>query len=140
MMAFSLDTGEWLRTIPTPTGGGPRELQRGMTGMTLGRDGSLYVSGYVRVLEFDPLGQYVSNWRPGTGRGVGRVRVGWAARHRVLHRGGDPAGAGRRGRGVWARHRGPPRVGHPRYADGDVGVSHSAPLPASCARKTRPTS
>ena len=66
VMAFSLDTGEWLRTIPTPTGGGPRELQRGMTGMTLGRDGSLYVSGYVRVLEFDPLGQYVSNWRPGT--------------------------------------------------------------------------
>ncbi len=64
VMAFSLQTGEWLRTIPTPTGGGPRELQRGMAGMTLGRDGSLHVAGYVRVLEFDPLGQYVGYWRP----------------------------------------------------------------------------
>ena len=64
-MVFSLETGEWIQTIPTPTGGGPRELERGMSGMTLGRDGRLYVSGYVRVLEFDPLGQYVSNWRPG---------------------------------------------------------------------------
>ncbi len=64
VMVFSLETGEWIRTTPTPTGGGPRELERGMSGMTLGRDGRLYVSGYVRVLEFDPLGQYVSNWRP----------------------------------------------------------------------------
>ena len=64
VMAFSLETGERIRTIPTPTGGGPRELERGMLGMTLGRDGRLYVSGYVRVLEFDPLGQYVSDWRP----------------------------------------------------------------------------
>ncbi|MCY4571572.1 MAG: hypothetical protein OXF01_02120, partial [Gemmatimonadetes bacterium] len=59
VMAFSLETGEWIRTIPTPEGGGPRELERGMSGMTLGRDGRLYVAGYVRVLEFDPLGQYV---------------------------------------------------------------------------------
>ena len=66
VMAFSLETGEWIRTIPTPEGGGPRELERGMTGMTLGRDGRLYVAGYVRVIEFDPLGQYVSNWRPQT--------------------------------------------------------------------------
>ena len=65
-MAFSLETGEWIRTIPTPTGGGPQELERGVAGMTLGRDGRLYVAGYVRVLEFDPLGQYVSNWRPRT--------------------------------------------------------------------------
>ena len=64
VMVFSLETGEWIRTTPTPTGGGPRELERGMSGMTLGRDGRLYVSGYVRVLEFDPVGQYVSNWRP----------------------------------------------------------------------------
>ena len=64
VMAFSLETGEWIRTIPTPTGGGPRELERGRSGMTLGRDGRLYVAGYVRVLEFDPLGQYVGNWRP----------------------------------------------------------------------------
>ena len=64
VMAFSLETGEWIRTIPTPTGGGPRELERGMVSMTLGRDGRLYVAGWVRVLEFDPLGQYVSDWRP----------------------------------------------------------------------------
>lgn len=64
VMAFSLETGEWIRTIPTPEGDGPQELKRGMSGMTLGRDGRLYVAGYVRVLEFDPLGQYVSNWRP----------------------------------------------------------------------------
>lgn len=56
VMVFSLETGEWIRTIPTPTGGGPRELERGMSGMALGRDGRLYVSGYVRVLEFGPLG------------------------------------------------------------------------------------
>ena len=66
VMAFSLETGEWIRTIPTPEGGGPRELERGMSGMTLGRDGRLYAAGYVRVLEFDPLGQYVGNWRPQT--------------------------------------------------------------------------
>ena len=91
-MVFSLETGEWIRTIPTRTGGGPQELERGMSGMTLGRDGRLYVSGYVRVLEFDPLGQYVSNWRPGAevvwdvcefdgqpaivGRGSGVIRRG----------------------------------------------------------------
>lgn len=64
VMAFSLETGEWIRTIPTPEGDGPQELSRGISGMSLGRDGSLYVAGFVRVLEFDPLGQYVSNWRP----------------------------------------------------------------------------
>ena len=64
VMAFSLETGEWIRTIPTPEGDGPRELSRGISGMSLGRDGRLYVAGYVRVLEFDPLGQFVSNWRP----------------------------------------------------------------------------
>ena len=64
VMAFSLDTGEWLQTIRTPTGDGPFELSRGKTGMALGGDGSLYVSGYVRVLEFDPLGVPVSSWRP----------------------------------------------------------------------------
>lgn len=64
VMAFSLETGEWIRTIPTPEGDGPHELSRGISGMSLGRDGRLYVAGFVRVLEFDPLGQYVSNWRP----------------------------------------------------------------------------
>lgn len=64
VMAFSLETGEWIRTIPTPTGGGPRELEDGISGMALGREGRLYVAGFVRVLEFDPLGHYVSNWTP----------------------------------------------------------------------------
>lgn len=64
VMAFSLETGEWIRTIPTPEGDGPRELSRGISGMSLGRDGRLYVAGFVRVLEFDPLGRYVGNWRP----------------------------------------------------------------------------
>lgn len=64
VMAFSLETGEWIRTILTPEGDGPHELSRGISGLSLGREGRLYVAGFVRVLEFDPLGQYVSNWRP----------------------------------------------------------------------------
>ena len=64
VMAFSLETGEWIRTIRTPEGDGPHELSRGISGMSLGREGRLYVAGFVRVLEFDSLGQYVSNWRP----------------------------------------------------------------------------
>ena len=64
VMAFSLETGEWIRTIPTPTGDGPFELARGKTGLAVARDGGLYVSGSVRVLEFDALGGRVSNWRP----------------------------------------------------------------------------
>ena len=64
VMAFSLETGEWVRTIPTPKGGGPMELERGISGIAVGLDGRLYVAGYVRVLEFDSLGRYVDNWRP----------------------------------------------------------------------------
>ena len=64
VMAFSIETGEWIRTIQTPTGDGPYELSRGMTGLAIGPDGGLYVSGFVRVLEFDLLGSSVSNWRP----------------------------------------------------------------------------
>ena len=64
VMAFSLETGERIRIIPTPTGDGPYELSEGLNEMALGRDGRLYVAGFVRVLEFDPLAQAVSNWRP----------------------------------------------------------------------------
>ena len=32
IMAFSLETGEWIRTIPTPTGDGPQELTHGFRG------------------------------------------------------------------------------------------------------------
>ena len=73
VMAFSLETGEWLRTIPTPEGDGPYELSQGMADLTVGRDGTLYVAGYVRVLEFDPLGNAVSNWRPAPALGVSGV-------------------------------------------------------------------
>ena len=73
VMAFSLETGEWLRTIPTPQGDGPYELSQGMADLTVGRAGTLYVAGHVRVLEFDPLGNAVSNWRPAPGTGVSGV-------------------------------------------------------------------
>ena len=64
VMVFSLETGEWLRTIRTSTGDGPFELSRGKRGMALAGNGGLYVSGYVRVLEFDRLGAPISNWSP----------------------------------------------------------------------------
>lgn len=64
VMAFSLETGEWIRTISTPTGDGPHELSEGLTGMSLARDGGLYVSGHLRILEFDALGSFVSYWQP----------------------------------------------------------------------------
>ena len=64
VMAFSLETGEWIRTIPTPTGEGPYELSEGLTGMSIARDGGLYVSGHLRVLEFDSIGTFVSYWQP----------------------------------------------------------------------------
>lgn len=64
VMAFSVETGEWIRTIPTPTGDGPNELSEGLTGMSIARDGGLYVSGHLRILEFDPLGTLVSYWQP----------------------------------------------------------------------------
>lgn len=64
VMAFSLDTGEWMRTVRFRTGGGPRELPQGFAGMAVGPGGGLYVSGLSRVLEFDADGQYVGNWTP----------------------------------------------------------------------------
>ncbi len=64
VMAFSLDTGEWIRTVRFRTGGGPRELPQGFAGMAVAPRGGLYVSGLSRVLEFDADGQYVANWRP----------------------------------------------------------------------------
>ena len=73
VMAFPLEAGEWLRTIPTPQSDGPYELSQGMADLTVGRAGTLYVAGYVRVLEFDPLGNAVSNWRPAPATGVSGV-------------------------------------------------------------------
>lgn len=64
VMAFSLETGQLLRTIRFATGGGPRELPKGFAGMSVGSDGRLYVSGLSRILEFDNAGQYIDNWTP----------------------------------------------------------------------------
>ncbi len=64
VMAFSLATGEWIRTIMTPEGDGPRELPEGVEAMSVAPDGRLYVSGPVRILEFDPQGGYLDHWTP----------------------------------------------------------------------------
>ena len=34
IMAFSLETGEWIRTYMVPTGDGPQELSRGIHGLS----------------------------------------------------------------------------------------------------------
>ena len=64
VLAFSLETGEWIRAIMVPEGDGPRELPEGVEAMSVAPDGRLYVSGPVRVLEFDPRGEYLSHWTP----------------------------------------------------------------------------
>ena len=64
VMSFSLATGEWIRTIMAPEGDGPRELPGGVEAMSVAPDGRLYVSGPVRVLEFDPRGEYLGHWTP----------------------------------------------------------------------------
>ena len=66
VMAFSLDTGRWLRTIRTPTGDGPYELTQGKTGIAIAPGGGLYVAGLLRVIEFDSLGIPVDHWQPDT--------------------------------------------------------------------------
>ena len=64
VLAFSLDTGERLRTYRVPTGDGPRELPEGIFEMSAASNGRLYVSDMIRVIEFGPLGEYVSTWAP----------------------------------------------------------------------------
>ena len=64
VMAFSLVTGEWMRTVRFQTGGGPQELPQGFAGMAVAPGGGLYVSDLSRVLEFDGEGRYVGNWTP----------------------------------------------------------------------------
>ena len=61
IMVFSLETGEHVRTISTPRGDGPRELKDGRQGMAIKPDGGTYISGYLRVLEFDPAGNYLAH-------------------------------------------------------------------------------
>lgn len=64
IMAFSLETGEWIRTIPTPRGDGPHEFAQGATDIAIGPGGGLYISGFVRVVEYDPDGVPIDSWRP----------------------------------------------------------------------------
>lgn len=64
VMAFSLDTGEWIRTLMAPEGDGPQELPEGVETMSVAPDGRVYVSGKVRILEFDPQGEYLGHWTP----------------------------------------------------------------------------
>ncbi len=64
IMAFSLETGAHLRTYLASTGDGPRELPQGVRGVAVAPGGRLYIAGMVRVLEFGPQGEYLSNWTP----------------------------------------------------------------------------
>lgn len=64
VMVFSLETGEWVRTIPTPRGDGPFEFSQGTASMASARDGGLYISGLRRVITYDPDGVPVSTWTP----------------------------------------------------------------------------
>ena len=63
-MAFSLQTGEWLRTIGTPRGDGPHEFSWGRKGIAIAPGGGLYVSGNLRVIEYSAEGTPVNSWRP----------------------------------------------------------------------------
>ncbi len=62
IMAFSLETGEWIRTIRTPRGQGPYEFAQGHRSIAIGPGGGLYVAGFVRVVEYDPAGEPIHSW------------------------------------------------------------------------------
>lgn len=64
VMAFSLETGEWIRTISTPRGDGPHEFSQGRQEFAIAPGGGLYVSGRVRALEYDPQDRPIDSWRP----------------------------------------------------------------------------
>ena len=80
IMAFSLETGEWIRTIETPEGDGPREFPNGRGSTAIAPDGGFYVSGLGRVVEYDALGVFVSSWTPD-----------WKQTFDVCDFGGEPA-------------------------------------------------
>ena len=79
IMAFSFGTGEWIRTIQTPRGDGPRKFPSGRWSTAIAPDGGLYVSGPGRVVGHDELGAFVSSWSPGWNEGT-----------RVCDFGGEP--------------------------------------------------
>lgn len=65
IMVFSLETGEWVRTISTPRGEGPFEIPpQGTSSLALASDGGLYVAGFQRVVTFDSNHSPVSSWTP----------------------------------------------------------------------------
>ena len=72
IMVFSLETGEWVRTIATPRGDGPFELSGGKVSIALADDGGLYVAGVLRVLTFDSNHDPVSSWTPGAPALIGK--------------------------------------------------------------------
>lgn len=63
IMAFSLETGEWLRTIRFPVGEGPGEL-RGFGGIELAPEGSVYLWRYPKAILVNAMGAVVDEWRP----------------------------------------------------------------------------
>ena len=76
VMAFSLETGDWIRTIRTPRGDGLREFPGGRWSTAIAPDGGIYVSGPGRVLEHDALGAFVGAWSPGWQKGTGVCDLG----------------------------------------------------------------
>lgn len=64
IMVFSLETGEWLRTIRTPRGDGPFEFSQGRQAFALAPDDHLFVSGMNRVITLDPNDSPISSWTP----------------------------------------------------------------------------
>ena len=64
IMIFSLETGEWVRTISTPRGDGPFEFSQGKASMAPAKDGGLYISGVHRVITYDTDAKPVGSWTP----------------------------------------------------------------------------
>lgn len=93
IMAFSLETGAWIRTIRTPRGDGLREFPGGRWSTATAPDGGIYVSGPGRVLEHDALGAFVGAWSPGWQKGTGVCDLGGEPaipmRSGVMRRGPD---------------------------------------------------
>lgn len=64
VMAFALNSGEWLRTYRAPRGGGPSELPGPIQGLASDHRGGLYLVGASKVLHLDSIGRYVGSWMP----------------------------------------------------------------------------
>ena len=80
IMAFSLETGEWIRTIQAPKGDGPQEFPDGRASTATAAHGGLYVSGLGRLVEYDARGVFVNSWTPK-----------WKMSQHVCDFGGEPA-------------------------------------------------